>query len=140
MNRRHLKTSLIAGAIVSLLVIGGSNAGAAVIISHTGNANPNFETPEWTPIPTDGGGQGNGVVHLGEPAWRLTDGLGDHGEKYGYDDIAAADFADPSGWTVEWRMAGANLKTLAGDDEIAVQVRDGYRIMSFTLEVNSRRW
>jgi hypothetical protein len=136
MNRRHQNITLIASACLTLLVIIGSNARAATIITHTGNANPSFETPEWTPAPTDGGGQGSGVVHLGEPAWKLTDGIGDHGEKYGYDDIAAADFADPSGWTVEWRMAGANLKTLAGDDEAGLQVRDGYRVMSFLLEVN----
>ncbi len=129
------RCSVVVGACVAILCV--EYASAATIVTHSGNTDPTTESPAWALSAGGAGTAGSGVTHLGEPAWKMTDPAGGNDWAYYRYSPTLADFSDPTGWTVEWRMAAENLETLAGgDDEAAIHIRDGFHIMTFTLRVN----
>jgi hypothetical protein len=127
------KSGSVVATCAALLVAG--QAWGAAIVQHSGNTDPTTEG--WTLSAAGTGGAGSGTTHLGEPAWKMTDPIGDsNGARYFGTTITSASFDDPAGWEVKWRMAGDNLKDSTGDDEAVMQINDGTYGFTFTLKVN----
>ncbi len=130
------KVGFIATVGLLLFLVAGSVT-AATIYEHVGGTDPDSEGWLLSAL-GENSTAGSAVTHLGENAWKMTDMInnpGTHSSNYVSFGLTAADFDDPTGWTLSWRVAFGNLK-VAVDDEAGIRFQDGHIDLNYVYAAN----